>query len=267
MAEPLTIGAVAYSPRVAQIWTAFERWFDARGTPIRARLFESYPDQLEALFDREIDVAWNTNLAYAQAQQRANGRCQMLAMRDTDQDWYTHALVRAGAPMQRLEDLASRRIGFASSDSPQGAILPMHFMRKQGFDPQCDAHAELLEIDLGKHGDTGGAEVVQLRRLANGEIDAAIVSDATCAAELTFGVLEGVELRRIWTTPPYNHCNFTVLPGGAAAALEAFREGLYAMTSDDPSVAEAMRLEGVNRWIGADERGYTALYAALAGSP
>ena len=264
VAEPLNVGAVAYHPHVVTIWDAFAAWFAARDSPVRPILFDSYDDQLDALFLGDIDVAWNTNLAYVEAQRRASGGCDMLAMRDNDRDWRSHLVVRDDSDARGLADLAGKRIGLASSDSPQATILPVYFMQQEGFDPDRDAKAERLEIDLGKHGDTGGAERKQLARLVRGEIDAAVLADATCAGAFDADTVDGVGLRRVWTTPPYHHCNFTVLPGHDAHASAGFRNGLMAMSSVDPAVADAMRDEWVGRWVEGDEDGYAALYDALA---
>ncbi len=263
MPEPLHVGAVAYHPRVVTIWEAFTAWFAARGNPVRPTLFSSYDEQLDALFLGEIDVAWNTNLAYVEAQRRSGGGCTMLAMRDNDRDWRSHLVVRDDSAAGALADLAGRRIGLASSDSPQATILPVYFMQQEGFDPDRDATSERLEIDLGKHGDTGGAEREQLARLIRGEIDAAVLADATCAGVFDADTVEGVKLRRVWTTPPYHHCNFTVLPTHDLATSAAFRDGLFEMSSTDPTVADAMREEWVGRWVDGDESGYAALYDAL----
>ena len=104
MPETLSVGAVAYHPRVVGIWDAFAAWFAARGTPVLPVLFDSYEEQLEALFGGDIQVAWNTNLAYVEAQRRTGGGCDMLAMRDNDRDWRSHMVVRddADAHMARL---------------------------------------------------------------------------------------------------------------------------------------------------------------------
>jgi phosphonate transport system substrate-binding protein len=260
---PLRVGAVAYHPRVERIWDAFAAWFAARGGPIASRLFEDYDAQVAALLAGDIDVAWNTNLAYVQTQRMMGGGCGMLAMRDNDRDWRAHVMVRDDSDASSLADLAGGRIGFASSDSPQATILPIHYMRAQGFDPAVDAVADLLEVDLGKHGDTGNAERGQLARLAAGDLDAAVVADATCAGLVEVDRVDGVPIRRVWTTPPFHHCNFTVLPDHDPELSGGFRDGLAAMRDDDPAVADAMRLEWVSRWVDGDQRGYLALYAAL----
>lgn len=169
-----------------------------------------------------------------------------------------HTRPRADSRTTTLSDLAGARIGFASSDSPQATILPIYFMREEGFDPERDAHAQRLEIDLGKHGDTGGTELEQLRRLVRGEIDA-VLSDATCAGAIETDAVDGVAVRRVWTSPPYHHCNFTTLPDHNEDATQGFCDGLLLMRPDDPAVAAAMREEWVTRWVEGDETGYAAL--------
>src|SRR5205085_5364502 len=202
------VGAVAYHPRVVTGWEGFRRWFPGRGFPLEYTLYPSYERQLEALFAGEIDVAWNTNLAYVHARERAGDGCRALAMRDTDRDWTSHAVVRSGAPAG-LEALRGMRVGFGDADSPQAFILPVHAMRRQGLDPASDLEMHRLDRDLGKHGDTGGAELAQLERLRAGELDACILSDPTFRSLAGEGRGDGLAIA--WTTPPFHHCNFTSL--------------------------------------------------------
>lgn len=254
-----TVGAVAYHPRVVTIWEDFRRWFIGRRFPLDYRLFSTYEAQTDALFAGEIDVAWNTNLAYVQARERADGRCRALAMRDTDRDWTSLVLVSEGGP-RGLEGLRGKRVGFGDSDSPQAWILPAYAMRRAGLDPEHDLQAERLDRDLGKHGDTGGAELEQVARLRAGELDACVVSIWTLKALQAEGADAGFEIA--WQSPPYHHCNFTALDS-RVADHETFRGHLLAMDVADSGLCDAMRLENVNRWVDGDESGYADLIEAV----
>jgi hypothetical protein len=44
-----------------------------------------------------IDIAWNTNLAYLQAEEWSRHECRPIAMRDTDIDWKTKIVAVSGA--------------------------------------------------------------------------------------------------------------------------------------------------------------------------
>ncbi len=253
------IGAVAYHPRVVTIWEGFRDWFGTRGFPIEYVLFSTYEQQLDALFGGAIDVAWNTNLAYVRAQQRSGGACTPLAMRDTDRDWTSHAVVPAGAPAG-LDGLRGRRVGFGDADSPQAYILPVFHMRRAGLDPFSELDLSRLDRDLGKHGDTGGAELAQLERLQSGELDACILSQPTLEAVRGEGRAEGLEVA--WTTPPFHHCNFTVLDT-PRHEHDRFGELLRQMDPGEEALCEPMRLESVHRWVDADETGYADLIDAV----
>jgi ABC-type phosphate/phosphonate transport system substrate-binding protein len=253
------VGAVAYHPRVVTIWEDFRRWFAHRGFPVDYRLFSSYDGQLDGLFAGEVDVAWNTNLAYVHTLHRSGGACRALAMRDTDRDWTSLVLVPEGSPAG-LQALRGKRVGFGDADSPQAWILPAFAMRRQGLDPERDLRADRLDRDLGKHGDTGRAELQQVERLRAGELDACVVSNWTLAALQAQSRDAGLEIG--WRSPSYHHCNFTALDGDAPEH-DAFAALLLQMDATDAELCDAMRLENVNRWVEAEESGYADLIEAV----
>ena len=52
---------------------------------------------MNALLAGKIDIAWNTNLAYVRTFHATHGACRVLAMRDTDVEFFTILVGRAGA--------------------------------------------------------------------------------------------------------------------------------------------------------------------------
>src|SRR5437867_1867093 len=94
MSEQVIVGAVAYDPKVVKIWEGIRDYFREAGVPTDYVLFSNYEAQVEALFRKQIDIAWNTNVAYVRCQQRAEGACRILGMRNTDQDFTSRLIVR-----------------------------------------------------------------------------------------------------------------------------------------------------------------------------
>ena len=256
------VGAVAYKAQVVTIWEAFRTWFRERGFHLEYLLFSTYDEQVRALQAGWIDAAWNTNLAYVATLKATAGRCHPIAMRDTDRNWTSHLVVPVDSPaaMVGLEAMRGRRVGFGDSDSPQAWILPAFAMRRAGFDPLSDIRGECLDRDVGKHGDTGGAEFAQLERLRAGELDGCVVSDPTWMAVREAGADSGLAIA--WTSPPFHHCNFTVLDG-SSGDHDGFVRLLQSMDEDDPQIREPMRLEYVHRWVGPDTTGYADLVEAV----
>jgi phosphonate transport system substrate-binding protein len=257
------LGAVVYHPKVEQIWTDFGAWFGEQGFPLAPRYFESYEDQLDALMAGELDTAWNTNLAHVLALRRTGGQAGALAMRDTDRGWHSRIVALTGSGIASLHDLKGRRVGFGDADSPQAQILPVHALRAEGWDPERDFVATRLDRDVGKHGDTGGAELAQLARLRAGELDACVVSSVTLDAVARMG--DASELATVWRSPPFHHCCFTVL--GDDPRHGRFAELLFSMDAADPKLCEPMELEYVNRWVPFDDGGYHDLIEAVRAGP
>jgi ABC-type phosphate/phosphonate transport system substrate-binding protein len=258
------LGAVVYHPKVRQIWQEFGVWFGERGLPLEVHYHDTYEQQVEQLLAGQIDAAWNTNLAYVQTLDRTGGSCRGIAMRDTDRGWTSKLVALSASGVNGLEDLRGARIGFGDADSPQAQIMPVHALRKEGFDPATDCRAERLDRDVGKHGDTGGAELAQLARVRAGELDACVVSSVTLAAVGKLG--DASALAEVWTSPPFHHCNFTVLEG-SDAEHERFTALLAAMDASDPRLCEPMELEYVNQWVAMDETGYADLIKAVEAGP
>lgn len=260
---PYRLGAVVYHPKVEQIWESFGAWFSEQGFPIETTFFESYEEQVDALMEDRVDTAWNTNLAFVQTLERTEGTCRAIAMRDTDIDWSSLIVAADGGEVRSLEDLRGKRIGFGDIDSPQAYILPVHSLRRAGFDPATDCIASRLDRDVGKHGDTGGAELAQLARMRAGALDACVLSSVTYEAVGRLGDAEG--LRVAWTSPSFHHCNFTVLEG-STAEHDRFASLLLSMDAADPKLCEPMELEYVNQWVEPDLSGYGDLIDAVRAS-
>jgi ABC-type phosphate/phosphonate transport system substrate-binding protein len=256
------VGAVVYHERVRRIWEDFESWFAEQGFPIAAQYYERYDEQVDALLGGALDTAWNTNLAHVQVVERS-GSARAVAMRDTDRGWRSIIVGLAARSPRTLDDLRGKRIGFGDADSPQAHILPVHLLREQGFDPGRDCVATRLDRDLGKHGDTGGAELAQLARVRAGELDACVVSSVTLDAVGRLG--DADELVTIWESPAFHHCCFTVLD--ADPRHQRFAELLFAMDASDPKLCEPMELEYVNRWVPFDADGYRDLIVAVRAGP
>jgi phosphonate transport system substrate-binding protein len=262
-ADGYRLGAVVYHPKVEQIWAELGAWFGEQGFALDARYYDRYEDQVADLLGGDLDTAWNTNLAHVSVLRAAPGVTRALAMRDTDRGWRSLVVARSDAGLRSLDDLRGRRVGFGDADSPQAHILPVHALRAAGFDPARDCAASRLDRDLGKHGDTGGAELAQLARVRAGELDACVISSVTWEAVGRLG--DRGDLAQVWRSPPFHHCCFTVVRPDARH--DRFRALLMSMDASDPKLCEPMELEYVNRWVAFDPSGYRDLIAAVEAGP
>jgi len=266
MDKPLLIGAVAYDPRVVPIWEGMREYYREAGLPIDYVLYSNYDRQVEALLAGQIDMAWNTNLAWVKVWHRTGGTCRALAMRDVDADFKTIFVARTDSGVRSLADVAGKRLALGSADSGQAAILPRHFLREAGVDAERECVLLRFDLDVGKHGDTGTSELEVLRALRDGESDAGAMGDTTWIKQVAEGRVDTRQMAAVWTSPGYCHCNFTVLEGFPEYLAQRWTEILLAMSYDDPRYRELMDLEGLKRWLRATPdimEGYRGLFRAV----
>lgn len=258
----LRLGAVAYHPRIVTIWERFRTYFADAGLPTDYILYSNYERLVDAVLDGTVDIGWNTNTAYVALDERAGGATRILGMRDVDRDWATVIVMRKGETVDKVADLDGRAVALGSKDSGHAAILPIHYLAQEGLDV---TRGPLLrfDTDVGKHGDTGDSELHVVRAVASGEADAGALSAAYFSAFRAESVPEVADLEVAWRSPEYYHCNFTVLDSMDGELAQRWSDALLAMNYDDPTLRQAMDLEGVRRWHAGDRAGYASLVAAM----
>jgi len=266
--KPLWLGAVAYDPKVVTIWEGMRDYFrNEAKLDIEVVLYLSYEAQVAALLGADggaprIDVAWNTNLAYLQAEAWSEGRCSPLGMRDTDLGWKTKIIALAGGGVKSIADVRGKTLALGSRDSGHAAILPVHFLEEAGLVRDRDYRALPFDVDVGKHGDTGTSEVDVLRAVLDGRADAGAVGSPFWAGVAEKKLVPEGSVIEIWSSPPYSHCMFTARVGLDAERATAFTEALSRMSWDNPRHRPVLEAEGLERWLPPETAGYESLRQA-----
>jgi ABC-type phosphate/phosphonate transport system substrate-binding protein len=259
MSSEIVVGAVAYDPRAVTIWESIRDLYRKRPHTLDYVLFSNYESLVDALFAGSVDIAWNTPVAWVKCKRRSNGEAVALAMRDTDQGFTSKLVARAGSGIKAPGDLRGKRLAVGSRDSAQAAILPLEHVRRAELALGKDVTVLRFDIDVGKHGDTGTSELEVVTALKEKQADAGFVGDATWAKLVAEGQVDRNAIQAVWTSPPFDHCNFTALPRLPQEKARSFVDGLLAMRYDEPDVRRMMDLEGLKKWM----KGRTEHYAVL----
>jgi phosphonate transport system substrate-binding protein len=266
MSRSIWVGAVAYDPKVVSIWEGMRRYFHEEAhVPVEVVLFQSYEAQVAALLSESgeplprIDIGWNTNLAFIQADVWSNRRCRPIAMRDTDVGWMTKIVAVSGGPVAKLADLKGRALALGSRDSGHAAILPVYFLDREGLVEGKDYNSLRFNTDLGKHGDTGTSESDVIRAVLDGRADAGAVGSPFWNAVRSGRLVPEGALTEIWTSPPFNHCMFTARSDLDPAMERAFAKALFAMSFDNPIHRPVLEAEGLRQWIAPQLDAYASL--------
>ena len=271
MSKTIWVGAVAYNPKVVTIWEGMRRYFhDEAQLPVEVVLFQSYEAQLLALLAQpddhapRIDIAWNTNLAYLQADEWSGHVCRAIAMRDTDLNWMTKIIAPTGGPISTIADLRNRTLALGSRDSGHAAILPVYFLERQGMREGRDYQSLRFDSDVGKHGDTGTSEVEVVRAVLDGRADAGAIGSPFWKTVRDERLVPEDALREVWSSPAYHHCMFTARPDLDRKQEDRFVTALLAMSYDNPVHRPILEAEGLQCWLTPHIDGYAALRKAAS---
>ena len=258
----LLLGAVAYDPKVVTIWEGFRAWFAEKGLDFDFILYSNYEQQVRGHFAGQYHVAWNSPLAWLQAEriaEKLGRKAEAIAMRDTDCDLTSVFVVRSGSAIQSVEDLRGKTVAVGAKDSPQATLIPLEHLAKAGLQAGKDFEVVYFDVLVGKHGDHIGGERDAVVALLEEKVDVACIIDGNHLGFTKEGTLPAGSTRIIGQTAPYDHCNFTILDDAPAEQIAQFRELLLAMSYDDPKVRPLLDLEGLKQW----KPGRTELYAQL----
>lgn len=263
MNKPVVVGAVVYDPKVTVIWKIIGDFFESKQCPIQLEYFANYELQVDALTAGRIEVAWNSPLAWLDAQRRLGGKCRAIAMRDTDRDRVSHFVVHETRGPATVEALRGKTIAFGAKDSPQATLIPIEHLRRAGLSAGKDFEVRRFDVKVGLHGDHVGGERDALDHMMRGEAAASVMLDLNWETWTKDGTLNANEYRILASTGRFDHCNFTVRDDFSTEREKAFTTALFAMTYANPAHREMMDLEGLKSWEPGRTTGYEILASAV----
>ncbi len=269
MADTLLMGAVAYDPKVVTIWEGFRTWFAGRELDFDFVLYSNYERQVQAHLEGHVHVAWNSPLAWLQAERAAKAagrKAEAIAMRDTDCDLTSVIVVRSDSDVKSIADLKGRgrKVAVGAGDSPQATLIPLLHLAEHGVVPDDDVEVVKFDVLVGKHGDHIGGERDAVKALLDAQVDAACMIDGNHLAFTAEGTIPAGATKILAQTAPYDHCNFTIFDDvGPKAQVDRFRELLLSMRYDDPAVRPLLDLEGLKVWKPGRTEGYAQLEKAI----
>lgn len=261
--KPILVGAVLYDPKVSLIWGIIARFFKANGCPVDTVFYTNYELQVTALLEGHIDIAWNSPLAWVDAQRRSGNACRAIAMRDTDRDRMSYLVTRTKGELQAVSDIKGKTIAVGAKDSPQATLIPLGLIGRAGLLPGKDFHVKRFDVLVGKHGDHIGGELEAFQCLKKGDAAACAMLDLNWLAWTKDGTINTSEYRILAKTDLFDHCVFTVRDSFSKSQEEMWLKVLYSMSYENPAHREMMDMEGLKAWQPGRTSGFSALTEAV----
>ena len=260
--DKIKVGAVIYAPKVTVIWEIIAKFFEDEHCPIEPIYYRDYKTQVDGLMSGEIDIAWNSPLAWLDTFLRTKGKCLNGSMRDTDQNRRTYLVVKKDSGIDKLEDLKAKVIGFGAIDSPQARLIPIYNLHKNGLEFGKDYIEKRFDIGVGLHGDHVGGELDSAKALMNAEVLATWMLDLNYESWIKDGTLDENTVKILYKTDYFDHCIFTGREGLNKEKFDLFAKVLHKMDYNNPEHKEMMDMEGLKEWVS----GRTEFFAQLKGA-
>ncbi len=260
--KPVIVGAVLYDPKVSVIWDIIREFFEGHGCPMDVVFYTNYELQVHGLVSGHLDIAWNSPLAWLDAQRLTQGRCRAIAMRDTDRDRVSYLVVKQGS-VESLTDLRDKTVALGARDSPQATLIPLGLLERAGLVAGRDFTAKRFDLLVGKHGDHVGGEREALRSLESGAAQATAMLDLNWTGWTSDGTIDASKYKILASTDRYDHCVFTVREDFPADVQEHWLRVLYSMSYDNPDHRTMMDLEGLKQWLPGRTSGFGPLAEAV----
>jgi phosphonate transport system substrate-binding protein len=261
--KPIIVGAVLYDPKVSIIWDIIREFFEASGCPMDVVFFTNYELQVKTLLEGHLDLAWNSPLAWLDAQRQSGGSCRAVAMRDTDRDRTSHFVVGRDSGVGKLSDLRGKTVAVGAKDSPQATLIPIGFLQRHDLEPGRDFTVRHFDLMTGKHGDHVGGEWEAFQCVSRGEAAACAMLDLNWQSWTRDGRIDSHKFAILATTDRFDHCVFTVRPDFPIEDEQRWLKTLYSMDYNNAKHREMMDFEGLKKWLPARTSGFGPLSEAV----
>ena len=254
----LRLGGVASSTSLVA-FPAIKQHFQQHGLELDWVLYSSWEALVEAFVRREVEVAWNSPLAYIKIKRRLADPCQVVAMRDIDVNLVTAFITHPHSAIRTVDDLKGTRFAFGARGSVEAGLLAHHFLQQAGIEPRPDlALATFCEERPTPNADSQ-RDVVE--RIVSGEYDAGAVSSTALARLHAAGLVAPESVRVLWTSAGYSHGCFTAHSDIDRALARQITQAFVSMADDAPLGKTALEAEGCKAFVPGVTAGWEVLEA------
>jgi phosphonate transport system substrate-binding protein len=210
-----------------------------------------YAAAVEALANRQVDLAWFGGFTFIQAQQRSGGKAVPLVQREEDAR-FKSVFITTDDGIKGLADLKGRNVSFGSQSSTSGHLMPRSFLLAAGINPDRDF----------KRVAYSGAHDATVAAVASGKVDAGALNISVWEKLVADKKVDPAKVRVFYTTPPYFDYNWTVHADMPLAQREKLVKAFTDLSPETPDGREILGLQRATRFIPTTAENYRGIEAA-----
>ena len=221
------------------------------GTKVEFTPVTDYAAAVEALANKQVDLAWFGGFTFIQAQQRSGGKAVPLVQREEDAK-FKSVFITTDDSIKALADLKGRNVSFGSQSSTSGHLMPRSFLLASGLNPDRDF----------KRVAYSGAHDATVAAVASGKVDAGALNISVWEKLVADKKVDPAKVRVFYTTPAYFDYNWTVHADMAPAQRAKLAKAFTDLSKDTAEGREILELQRATRFIPTSADNYTGIEAA-----
>ena len=210
-----------------------------------------YAAAVEALANKQVDLAWFGGFTFVQAQQRSGGKAVPLVQREEDTK-FRSVFITTNDSIKSLADLKGHTFTFGSQSSTSGHLMPRSYLLAAGIDPDRDM----------KRVAYAGAHDATVAAVGSGKVDAGALNISVWEKLVADKKVDPAKVRVFYTTPTYFDYNWTVHADMAPAQREKLAKAFTDLSPATPQGREILELQRATRFIPTRPDNYKGIEAA-----
>jgi phosphonate transport system substrate-binding protein len=210
-----------------------------------------YAASVEALANKQVDLAWFGGLTFVQANIRSGGKMIPLVQREEDEK-FRSVFITSDPAIKSLADLKGKTLSFGSASSTSGHVMPRSFMLEAKINP---------DVDL-KRVAYSGAHDATIAAVAAGKVDAGAVNISVWEKFVADKKVDIAKVRVFYTTPAYFDYNWTVHADMPAAMREKLAKAFLDLNKNTVEGKEILELQRATRFIPTKTDNYKGIEAS-----
>jgi phosphonate transport system substrate-binding protein len=210
-----------------------------------------YAAAVEALVNKQVDMAWYGGFTFVQANIRSGGKVIPLVQREEDEK-FRSVFITSDPDIKTLADLKGKTVSFGSQSSTSGHLMPRSVLLQANIDPDKDF----------KRVAYSGAHDATIAAVAAGKVDAGALNISVWDKFVADKKVDTSKVKVIFTTPPYFDYNWTVHADMPAAQREKLTKAFLSLSSATPEGKEVLDLQRATRFVPTKAENYKGIEAA-----
>jgi phosphonate transport system substrate-binding protein len=210
-----------------------------------------YAASVEAIANKQVDLAWFGGFTFVQAQQRSGGKVIPLVQREEDEK-FRSVFITTDPGIKSLADLKGKTLSFGSQSSTSGHLMPRSFLLAAGLDPDRDF----------KRVAYSGAHDATVAAVASGKVDAGALNISVWDKLVADKKVDPAKVRVFFTTPTYYDYNWTVHADMPAAQREKLAKAFTDLSKATPEGREILDLQRATRFVPTAVANYKGIETA-----